>query len=368
MRNLTPYEIEQTHHIAGWKAESPLLMVELFEKLTHPMVVVAKRFMPETAVRDAILAAYKAAEVFAHKEDILKQAGVSKIRELRGGSLERSDRLAEEVAKRAGEGAMMRGAVMGGAGGAGAILGMEVMVTYALKTIHSIGYCYGFDPEEPREPEFALKVLLIAAAGSLEEKQHAMAELDTLKEFVAGELVEDITKEAVESAAESAVERVAQQAAEDFLSERLLESGALRAVPFLGVLLGAISDAAVAQYIGRVAKYSFQERWLHNQHKIKTIAPDPAYARSRIQRTEGALASGLYWTTFLASFVVTFPPLFIMGLLPAGNAAERGFADGQTNAARDSRRLTGRLRGLLSRSPDQPEQPVANENLAAETA
>lgn len=363
MRNLTPYETEQVHHIAGWKAESPLLMVELFEKLTHPMVVVAKQFLPETAVRDAILAAYKAAEVFAHKEDVLKQAGVTTIRQLRKGSLELSDQLAEWFAKKAGEGAMMRGAVMGGAGGAGAILGMEVMVTFALKTIHSIGYCYGFDPEEPRETEFAMKILLVAAAGSLQEKQHAMAELDSLKEFVAGEIVEDITKEAVESAAEGAVERVAQQAAEEFLSERLLESGALRAIPFLGVLLGAVSDAAVAQYIGRVAKYSFQERWLRNQGKIAAIAPDTAYARSRFQRTEGVLASGIYWSTFLASFVVSFPPLFVMALLPSGNAAERGLSDGKANAVRDSRRLTRRLRDALTGKSSAPQQDAS---LAAE--
>ncbi|MFO0867737.1 MAG: EcsC family protein [Pirellulales bacterium] len=355
MNPLTPYEREQVQHIAGWKAESPLLVVELFEKLTHPLVRVAKQFLPEKAVGDAIQAAYKASEVFAHREDVIRRADVKDIRELRRASLQRCDDLADEFAKRAGEGAMMRGAVISGAGGAGAILGMEVMVTYALKTIHTVGFCYGFCPEDPRERDFALSVLLIAAAGSLEEKQHAMSESDRIKEFVAGEIVEDLAKDAVESMAEEALQGVAQQAAEDFLSERLLESGALRAIPFLGVVVGAISDAAVAQYIGRVAKYSFQERWLAVRGKVRQIAADESQVRTRFQRTEGVLAAGLYWTTFLTSFVVSFPPLFIAGLLPAGNAAERGLSAGKAAAVRDAKALRRQLKHVLSPAPaDSP--------------
>jgi hypothetical protein len=34
---------------------------------------------------------------------------------------------------------MLRGAAISSAGGAGAVLGLEVMVTFALKAIHTIG-------------------------------------------------------------------------------------------------------------------------------------------------------------------------------------------------------------------------------------
>ncbi len=354
MAALTSYEQNQVDRIAGWKAEPPMLVIELFEKMTHPMVAVAKQFLPEMAVVDAISAAYKASEVFAHKEAVLKKAGVTHVRKLRRGDLGRCDKLADEFAVKAGEGAMVRGAVISGAGGLGAVLGMEVMVTYALKTIHTIGYCYGYTPEDPREKEFALGILLIAAAGSLEEKQLAIAETDKLKEFVAEEIVEDLTKEAIENMAENAIERIAQQAAEEIISERVLESGAMRSVPFLGVLFGAISDAAVAQYIGRVAKYSFQERWLAANGKLRNVAPDPKLARSRLRRAEGIVASGAYWTSFLASFVVSFPPLAVASLLPEGNALERGCGDGRHDAARDAKALSARLKTTLTR-PEQAE-------------
>ncbi|MFO0902534.1 MAG: EcsC family protein [Pirellulales bacterium] len=358
MAELSAYEQKQVDQIAGWKAEPPMLVIELFEKMTHPMVRIAKQFLPEMAVVDAISAAYKASEVFAHKESVLTKAGVADIRSLRRSDMQRCDKLADEFAVKAGEGAMVRGAVISGAGGLGAVLGMEVMVTYALKTIHTVGYCYGYTPEDPRERDFALGILLIAAAGSLEEKQQAIAETDKLKEYVAEEIVEDLTKEAIENMAEGAIERIAQQAAEEVISERILESGAMRSVPFLGVLFGAISDAAVAQYIGRVAKFSFQERWLAANGKVRSIAPDPKLARSRLRRAEGVLATGAYWTSFLASFVVSFPPLVVGALLPEGNPLERGFADGRRDAASDAKQLAGRLKSTL-RVAAASEPPVA---------
>src|SRR5262245_61458101 len=284
MSPLTPYEQAQLQEIAGWKAEPPLLMVRLLEAATHPIVQLAKQFVPNGAIHDAVEAAYQASGVIAHREQVAKQAGVSDVRVLSQGPLDRCDRLADRFAKIAGEGAMLRGAAISSAGGAGAVLGLEVMVTFALKAIHTIGYCYGYCPEDPREKQYALGILLAAAAGSVSEKQKAMADLNSLHEFIVGELVEDVVHTSAEKLAEEAVEQVSKSAAEDFLAERVLESGALRAIPLLGVLLGAISDAAVAEFIGHVAKRSFQERWLRASGKVLTIAPDPACARSGLTR------------------------------------------------------------------------------------
>jgi hypothetical protein len=342
---LTEYEQQQVNGIAGWKAEPPLLLVEALEITTHPIVLFAKQFVPDNAVRDAIECAYQASGVLAHRDIIIKRAGVEDIREMRGVDLERCDTLADEFAKIAGEGAMLRGALISSAGGAGAVVGMEVMVTFALKSIHTVGFCYGYCPEDPREKEFALSILLIAAAGNMEEKEKAIADVQSLAEYMLGDVVEHVV--------EDAVERVSMTAAEDFLAERVLESGALRSIPLLGVLLGAISDAAVGEYICCVAKRSFQERWLRAGGKVVAIAPDQRFARTRLGRAKRLVSALCYWSSFFASFTISYPPLLLFSFLPEGNSASRGFADGRDAAVQDHKRIFAAVRARFLDTPEQ---------------
>src|SRR5262245_64891950 len=116
MSPLSSYEQQQVNRIAGWKAEPPLLLVEALEIATHPIVIFAKQFVPDHAVRDAIECAYQASGVLAHRDDIMKRAAVTDVRELRTTSLERCDQLADDFARIAGEGAMLRGTVISSAG------------------------------------------------------------------------------------------------------------------------------------------------------------------------------------------------------------------------------------------------------------
>jgi len=359
MSPLTPYEQEQVNQIAGWKAEPPMVLVEALEVATHPIVMFAKQFVPDNAVRDAIECAYQASGVLAHRDDIMKRAGVGDLRELRSTSLQRCDQLADDFAKIAGEGAMLRGSVLSSAGGAGAVLGMEVMVTFALKTIHTIGFCYGYCPEDPREKDFALNILLAAAAGNMAEKQKAMADVNSLGEFMLGEVVENVVETSSEKLAEEAIEQVSTTAAEDFLAERVLESGALRSIPLFGILLGAISDAAVAEYVGYVAKRAFQERYLRSRGKVAAIAPDRRYARTRLGRAKGVLGAMFYWSSFLISFTVSYPPLLLVSFLPDGNIISGGFSDGRDAAVHDHKRLLAAIRGRVADQPQAGNMPLA---------
>src|SRR5262245_22879693 len=115
MSALTPYEQQQANLIAGWKAEPPFIMVEALEIATHPIVAFAKQFVPDHAVRDAIECAYQASGVLAHRDAIMQRAGIDDIRKLRDAELAPCDRLADEFSRIAGEGAMLRGAVLSSA-------------------------------------------------------------------------------------------------------------------------------------------------------------------------------------------------------------------------------------------------------------
>ena len=69
MPALTPHERIQIQQIAGWKAEPPLLMVRMLEAATHPIVLLAKQFVPTNAIYDAIEAAYPPALLFSFLPD-----------------------------------------------------------------------------------------------------------------------------------------------------------------------------------------------------------------------------------------------------------------------------------------------------------
>ncbi|MGD9645365.1 MAG: EcsC family protein [Pirellulales bacterium] len=355
MNALTAYEQQQVRQIAGFKAEHPLLIVNLMEKVTHPIVTLARRFIPENSVREAIDLAYKASEIVAHRAEVAAQAGVDDIRQLRNATLELCDQLAEKRCSLAGQGAMTRGAVISTAGGVGAILGMEVMFTFALKTIHNVGYCYGYAPEDPGERDYAMGVLLVAAAGTAKQKQEAIVDIQKVEDFVLGEVVEEATLCSAEALANEALGTVTEGAAEEMLAERVFESGALRAVPLLGIVVGAVTDAAVAEYIGHVAKRMFQERWLRAQGKVDIVAPDDSLVRNRWQRAGGVLSACSYWTSYLCSFTLTFPIFFVVKRLPTENAAHRGLKAGGEAAARD----VETVRARLVRPAQAAEAPVA---------
>jgi hypothetical protein len=343
------------------------------EKATHPIVSLAKQFVPEDALSNAVEVAYRASEVFAHKDDILRAARTTQIRDLRNARFEDCDRMASQFARKAGESAMVRGAMISSSGGMGAVVGLEVMVTYSLKCIHTVGFCYGFSPDDFGERECALGILLIAAASNMKEKQRALGELQALEaskiqkdmmNAMRDSAVETLTEESTEVLAEEAIERVSQTTIEEVITERAIESTALSAIPFLGILLGGVSDAAVAQYVGETAKRVFQERWLRANQRVTTIAADPKQSRSRFRRAEGVVAAGVYWTTFAASFVVSWPIAMAASFVPRNGPVARGCVHGGRQATHDGKALAAQLRNQFV----PQRKPEASDELAIQSS
>jgi len=340
---LTDYERQQIRRIAGWKAEPPALVAEALDVLAHPLVSLAERLIPEQVLRDAVRMSYEASEVFAHREQILAQAGVQSLKDLRGKDLAFCDGLAAEFARKAGGGTLVRSAALAGTGGASVLVSVPLMMTYCLKTVHTIGYCYGFSTHEPREREYVLGVLRLASAASLHEKQDALGSLRDAEEELLADAVEELAEEAVETALESAVEDAAQGAAEEAISEQLMSAGALRALPLVGIAFGAATDAAMTGHVANVAQLSFQERWLRVNRQLAPIAPDPALARDLVHRVEGNVGRGVYWACFTLSFLASFPPLLLASLVPGKSSVAKGCAAGRDAARQDLARLARRV-------------------------
>ena len=201
MKSLTLYEIEQIRKIAGWKAEPPSYVSGILEKLTHPLVKLAEKALPPKIVAETIQDAYASSEISAHREKVLEKAGVSALHELWKCDLATCDRLADQVAHLAEEKALLKGAGSGGGNLLSAVIVVRALMSYCLQTIHTIGYCYGFGTEEPHEREYVLGIMLIASAGTLEDKLHSVASIGKVTDLIVEEVFEIVkdlnTKEKV---------------------------------------------------------------------------------------------------------------------------------------------------------------------------
>jgi EcsC protein family len=327
---LSPYEERQIRALAGWKAVRPNLFGEVFDRLTTPRAKVVSGAISNNVVRDAIIEAYQISEVYAHKEKVAAAAGVCDIRELFDHDLPYCDLLADQVAKLAGESAMFRTATGTGAGQ----LNVSLMMSYSLKTIHTVGFCYGYDTTTPHERDFALGVLQVASADTLAAKQQAIATLGKIEDLVL----------------EEAVENLAQDAVLDMVSKTAVS------IPAFGLLAGAVHDAVFAEYVGQVAKYSFQERWLRAHFKVGRIEPNARLAPSIWAQTGATVGPPAYWTSFAFSYSVCYPILFLASLVPTENSFGDGLAAGRDAAWRHVSYLSDWMWGRLPVEP-QPEFP-----------
>jgi hypothetical protein len=325
---LTWDEEQMVERIAAWKAEPPSYLSALLDKLTGPLVKLTKNALPPEAVAQAIRDAYASSEAFAHRETVAREAGVNDVREIRQRDLEYCRRLAADVALDASRHAMFWGAASGGGNALAALVSVTALVAYSLKTIHSIGYCFGYGTDEPHERDFVLGVLLIASASTLKEKDDALATLEQIEERILEEAYGALL--------------------EDAIGERILESAGLASLPLVAILTGAMESAAVVEHISGVAHYCFAERWLRDRRGIDRIAPDPGGARSLPRRVRTRVASGLYWAGYAPSFILGVPLALLFRWVPTDHAIGHGLADGGRDGGARADRLAAKIKGTGS--------------------
>ena len=323
---LTAYEAEQVRHIAGWKAEHPAYISGLIEKLTHPLVKLAEKSLPVNFVADTIRDIYASSQATADCGKVLERAGVESLHELWHRDLTVCDSLAADFMKSAEQRAMLTGAGSGGGNLLSALIVTRSLMTYCLKTAHMIAACYGFGTEEEHEREYIFGVILIAAASTLEEKQHAMITLGNVEDLILGDAFEEVL--------------------EDRITEQIFQSGGLSSIPAIGILAGAVQFATITQHVAQVARYVFQERWLRVNGKLHNrIEPQQDLARPFFMRAGDGVASSAYWATFGVGFLVSVPVILLSQWFPMDNAFGRGLSDGTKAAARDAEQVIGKITG-----------------------
>jgi hypothetical protein len=104
--------------------------------------------------------------------------------------------------------------------------------------------------------------------------------------------------------------------------------------------------------VATTAHRVFQERWLRDNGKVRSIAAAPLHVRDLTGGWTGALQRAAYSSCYAASFSVALPVCLLASLFgPGDNAITRGIRNGAQDASEQIDRMLGsQPRKVVSRS------------------
>lgn len=265
---LTPYEQQQWNAIVEWKNEEPSVVSQTAGKALAPVSWLIGKVVPEAAMRGILDLSSSAAEWLTDTGDLTRDAGVSSLDELKTLGLQRSDELADEVHNWAIGIAGAEGAATGAAGIFGIAADIPMVLVLALRTIHKIGACYGFEAKSKEDKDFMLAVLSASSANEMAEKTAALTTLRMVLVSIAKTTWKKLAEKAAtdrfsKEAGVIAVKTLAKQ-----LGINMTKRKALQAIPAIGAVVGGSVNAWYLKEIGWSARRSFQERWLRENERV----------------------------------------------------------------------------------------------------
>jgi hypothetical protein len=267
--NLGEYEKEQIRAVDEWRTEKPSGISTALGFVMFPISLLIQALVPKSAIRRAIGGASCAAEWFADEGDIIRKGKVSEIDGLRTKDLKLSDTLANEVHNRAIGIASAEGVGSGVLGVSGLILDIPFIITFALRTIHKIGLCYGYRNNDEKGKQFVLALLSAAGANTASEKADALKILRAIDVMIAKQTLKTVAEKAVEQqlakeAVLLSVKNLARQ-----LGINITDRKILQAIPAIGAAVGGSVNALFINDVGWAARRAFQERWLIENEMIE---------------------------------------------------------------------------------------------------
>ncbi len=273
MAELNEYEKIQIKEIEKWKNEDPGVVSQTMGKAIEPLAWLLRKLVPDAAIRGALYFSNTMAEWLTDTKDVLRDGEVAKVSDLRKKSLELSDKLADSVHNCAIGIAASEGTATGIFGLPATAVDVPVVVTLALRTIHKIGICYGYESTNDTEKKFILGIMAASSANSQSEKVAAIATLRSIETTLA-----KVTwKKMAEKAAESQVSKEAAILSIKSLAKQLgvniTKRKALAAIPVVGAIIGGSVNAWFLKECGWAARRAFQERWLIENCKIESTRP-----------------------------------------------------------------------------------------------
>jgi len=171
---LTKYETNQVTEIQKWKAEVPSVVSKALGVALAPVAWLIDKIIPEAAVRGALDFSSSAAEWLTDTKDIVRDAAVNSVVELKTHDLAKSAILANEVHNWAISIGSAEGGATGAVGLPGIAADIPAIIVLALRTIHKIGACYGFEVKTEHDKEFVYGIMSASGASDMIEKVTAL--------------------------------------------------------------------------------------------------------------------------------------------------------------------------------------------------
>lgn len=264
----TKYELMQIAAIKLWKEEEPSVVSNTVGKLLSPVSWLVNKIVPVAAIQGILDFSSATADWLTDTDDVVRDAGVSSVADLRTFNLEKSDDLANEVHNWAIGIASAEGAATGAAGVFGIAVDIPAVLVLALRTIHKVGICYGFEVKTKEDKDFVLAILSASSANEMSEKVAAIGTLRMIQNTVAKTTWKKIAEKATadkfsKEAGIIAIKNLAQQ-----LGINLTKRKTLQAIPAIGAIVGGSVNGWYLKEIGWAARRMYQERWLLENQKI----------------------------------------------------------------------------------------------------
>ena len=271
---LTEYEAKQLSAVRAWKIEEPSVISKSLGTVFAPVSWLARKVIPEKAIRGAIHAAMKTADKLADSGDIKKAAQVDDIGELSNKELAFLDGLSGNVRNWA-VGIATTGGVASGLGGAVTLAAdIPATVTLALRTVYKIGLCYGYQAKTDDDSLFVLAVLAIPSANSIGDKMIALNTLHAVG-AASGNPSAKLPRDAMESPPDEPITKKDTDIGIDHLSKtiglNLTKRKMLQLIPAVGAVVGGSVNGWYLKDVGTSARRAYQERWLKDKYAGLTI-------------------------------------------------------------------------------------------------
>lgn len=271
MKRLKAYEEKEIKAIKVWKKKEPGVVSKAFGVVIEPVASFIQKVVPEAAIRGALDFSNSMAEWLSDTGDVKRDANVKNIKQLKTKNLELSDKLANEVHNWAIGVAVVEGGGTGFFGLPGMAADFPAIIMMALRAIHKIGICYGYEAINEDDKNFILGILSIAGANSVQEKIAALSLLRTIEVTIARQTWKLMAEKAAgqqmgKEAVIIAIRNLAKQ-----LGINITKRKALAAIPIFGAIISGSVNGWFIKEVGWAARRCFQERWLIDNHKIIEI-------------------------------------------------------------------------------------------------
>lgn len=267
--NLGEYEKKQIREIHEWSMEKPTVINTALSYVMFPISIFVQAMVPESAMRSAIEGTNTAAEWLTDEGDILRKGELSDIDVLKSKSLELSDHLANDIHNWAIGIASAEGVGSGMLGIYGLALDIPFIITFALRTIHKIGLCYGYKTKDEKNKHFVMALLSAAGANTPREKAEAVKILRAIDVMLAKQTLKTIAEKAAQMQLSKEAVLIGMNNLGRQLGLNITQRKALQVIPAIGAVVGASVNAWFIKDVGWAARRAFQERWLIENKMIE---------------------------------------------------------------------------------------------------